>query len=121
MENRATGSEPRLPSCGFRVKEQRLIYVELTAVVVDELLQAAELRAWCDVETAAVQLPDLVVLYIKPFGVVVVQYRQTVGTFSGAQAQAVNDNVTFFLCCLFLLISKEYVYFKKTPLYVKVP
>lgn len=54
---------------------------KLTAVVIDELLQAAELSARCDVEAAAVQLPDLVVLHVQPFGVVVVQHRQTVGTW----------------------------------------
>lgn len=54
--------------------------VELTAVVIDEVLQGAELRARGDVEAAAVQLPDLVVLHVQPFGVVIVQHRQTVGT-----------------------------------------
>lgn len=53
----------------------------LTAVVVDKLLQCGKLCARCDVEAAAVQLPDLVVLYVEPFGVVVVQHRQTVGTW----------------------------------------
>lgn len=60
---------------------------ELTAVVIDELLQGAELRAWCDVEAAAVQLPDLVVLHIQPFGVVIVQHRQTVGTWKANMTQ----------------------------------
>lgn len=49
--------------------------------MIDELLQVAELRARRDVEASAVQLPDLVVLHIQPFGVVVVQDRQTVGTW----------------------------------------
>lgn len=49
--------------------------------MVDKLLQVAELRARCDVEASAVQLPDLVVLHVQPFGVVIVQNRQTVGTW----------------------------------------
>lgn len=56
---------------GFRVTAFESLFpswrpdvVELTAVVVDELLQAAELRARCDVEASAVQLPDLVVLHV---------------------------------------------------------
>lgn len=49
--------------------------------MIDELLQVAELRARRDVEASAVQLPDLVVLHVQPFGVVVVQYRQAVGTW----------------------------------------
>lgn len=48
--------------------------------MVNQLLQVAELCARCDVEASAVQLPDLVVLHIQPFGVVIVQYGQTVGT-----------------------------------------
>lgn len=60
---------------------------ELTAVVIDELLQGAELRARCDVEAAAVQLPNLVVFHIQPFGVVVVQHRQTVGTWKSVTAK----------------------------------
>lgn len=54
---------------------------EPTAIVIDQLLQGAELRAWCDVEAATVQLPDFVVLHIQSFGVVVVQHGQTVGTW----------------------------------------
>lgn len=46
----------------------------LTAVVEDELLEAGELGAGGDVETAAIQLPDLVMLHIQAFGVVVVQH-----------------------------------------------
>lgn len=49
--------------------------------MVDEGLQAAELCARGDVEASAVQLPDLVVLHVQPFGVVVVQDGQTVGTW----------------------------------------
>lgn len=56
---------------------------ELTAIVIDKLLQAAELCAWRDVEAAAVQLSDLVMLHIQPFGVVIVQYGQTVSTWKG--------------------------------------
>lgn len=51
----------------------------LTAVVHDQLLQTSELRARGDVEATAVQLPDLVVLHIQAFGVVIVQHRQTIG------------------------------------------
>lgn len=58
---------------------------KLTAVVIDEMLQAAELRARRDVEAAAVQLPDLVVLHVQPFGVVIVQHGQAVGTWRKAQ------------------------------------
>ena len=53
----------------------------LTAVVEDQLLEAAELGAGCDVEAPAVQLADLVVLHVQPFGVVIVQHRQTVRPF----------------------------------------
>lgn len=71
------GGVKRLPAGGARVRGRAR---RLTAVVVDQVLQAAELRARGDVEAAAVQLPDLVVLHVQPLGVVVVQHRQTVGT-----------------------------------------
>lgn len=58
--------------------------------MIDELLQVAELRARRDVEASAVQLPDLVVLHIQPFGVVVVQDRQTVGTWKGKASAEIN-------------------------------
>lgn len=58
---------------------------KLTAIVIDKMLQAAELRARCDVEAAAVQLPDLVVLHVQPFGVVIVQHGQAVGTWRKVQ------------------------------------
>ncbi len=61
-------------------KDYRGTETEPTAIVIDKLLQVAELCAWCDVEASAVELPDLIVLHIQPFGVVIVQYRQTVGT-----------------------------------------
>lgn len=70
-------------ACGRR---RRARARRLTAVVVDQVLQAAELRARGDVEAAAVQLPDLVVLHVQPFGVVVVQHGQTVGTCGPAPA-----------------------------------
>ena len=57
----------------------------LTAVVVDELLQVAELGAGRDVVAAAVQLPDLVVLHVQPLGVIVVQHRQTEGAWGRSQ------------------------------------
>lgn len=50
----------------------------LTAVVKDELLQAAELGAGGDVETAAVQFPDFVMFNIQAFGVVIVEHGQAV-------------------------------------------
>lgn len=65
---------------------------KLTAVVIDEVLQAAELRARGDVEAAAVQLPDLVVLHVQPFGVVIVQHGQTVSTWRQGQLMRARSN-----------------------------
>lgn len=51
-----------------------------TGVIGHQLLQAVELGAGGDVEAAIVQLADLVVLHIEPFGVVEVGDGEAVGT-----------------------------------------
>lgn len=50
------------------------LLTELTAVMIDELLQGGERCAGCDVEAPAVQLPNLVVFHVEPSGVVTVQH-----------------------------------------------
>lgn len=76
-EEESKGCPQAAPSCES---------AKLTAIVIDQMLQGAELRARGDVEAAAVQLPDLVVLHVQPFGVVVVQHRQAVGTWGQAHS-----------------------------------
>lgn len=52
----------------------------LTGVVGHQLLQAVELGAGRDVEAAAVQLADLVVLHVEALGVVEIRHGEAVGT-----------------------------------------
>lgn len=76
MENAVEESQGCIPAVFVCLRGAKL-----TAIVIDEMLQAAELRARRDVEAATVQLPDLVVLHVQPFGVVIVQHGQAVGTW----------------------------------------
>lgn len=70
---------PHFPP-GVAASESSHLQGTLTGVVSHELLQAVELGAGGDVETAAVQFPDLVVFHIEALGIVEVGYREAVGT-----------------------------------------
>ena len=67
----------------------------LTAIVQHQLLQAGELSAWGDVEASTVQLPDLVMLHIQAFGVVVVHHRQAIGPCKGGGGDKGPMNSSF--------------------------
>lgn len=80
MENAVEESQGCIPAVFVCLRGAKL-----TAIVIDQMLQAAELRARRDVEATTVQLPDLVVLHVQPFGVVIVQHGQAVGTWRKEQ------------------------------------
>lgn len=69
--------------------------------MVDEVLEGVELSAGGDIEAAAVQLSDAVVLHVRSLHVVLVQYRQRERPCNGKfNKKAVNSICPFSLSLL---------------------